>query len=164
VGGQLPTSLAIAAAFAATWAAARGGLYEAPLWQVVFHHGLVDAAGAPPPFRLGAIATFLVPCGTLLAVVAAFQRRTHPLVSMGAAFCLLGHGTYDVPLRALCACLGGLFLFVAAADPRALFQVLTGPGGPPPADDERTGDGRIEATGRDGHAMAPAVRDRTLLS
>jgi hypothetical protein len=122
--GQLLASLAISAAFLITWGAARGAHESAPLWQRVLQSGLVDAVGSPPPFHLGALATFLVPAGALLALVAAVQPRQMPAIVCAASLALLAHGSYDVPLRALAATCAAHWLLLATGDPRTMWAQL----------------------------------------
>jgi hypothetical protein len=123
--GQLPAAFAVAVAFVVTWSAARGAHGGASLMQAVLHHGLGDAPGVPPPFQLGAFATFLVPSGTLLALVAVFQPTPLAAVPCAASLALLAHGGYDVPLRALAATAAGQWLLLSASDPRAMWRALT---------------------------------------
>ena len=126
IRGQLLATLAVAGAFAITWAAARGARPGASFLEAMLHHGLADAPGVPPPYQLGAFATFLVPSGTLLAFAAVVQWSPLAAIPAAASLALLAHGTYDVPLRALAATAAGQWLLLAAVEPRALWVGLTG--------------------------------------
>lgn len=101
VAGQWLASSAVCIAFVLTWGSAEGGGSGAPLWQTVLHTALADAQGLPASFGLGAIATFLIPAGALLALVAALQPRVPSALAAAFAFALLSHGALDAPFRAL---------------------------------------------------------------
>jgi hypothetical protein len=122
--GQALASLAVAGAFLITWNAARGASDLAAAWQSALHVALGGALGLPEPFGMSALAVFLVVASILLALVAAVQRRQVAAVVVALALGLLGRGAFDVPLRALSATAGALWLMVAVTDDRAMWRSL----------------------------------------
>jgi hypothetical protein len=122
--GQVLASLAVAGAFLVTWNAARGASDVATSWQSALHVALGGALGLPEPFGMSALAVFLVVASILLALVAAVQPRQVAAVVVALALGLLGRGAFDVPLRALCATAGALWLMVAVTDDRAMWRSL----------------------------------------
>jgi hypothetical protein len=123
-GGQALSSLAVAVAFVLTWGAVRGASSSAEDWQAGLHTALSGAPGTPPPFGLGALATFLVPAAMLLGLVAAVQTRQVTAIVCALALALIGRGAFDVPLRALAATAAALWLMVSLVDDRAMWQSL----------------------------------------
>jgi hypothetical protein len=113
--GQVLSSVAVALAFIVTWGAAQGVHAGASEWQSVLHTSLGEVAGAPPPFGLGAIATFLVPSAILFAFVAAVQPGQLPAVTGALALTLIGRGAYDAPMRALAGAAGAVWLMMATS-------------------------------------------------
>jgi hypothetical protein len=73
---------------------------------------------------MSALAVFLVVCSILLALVAAVQPRSVAAVVCALSLGLLARGSFDVPLRALCAVAGSLWLMVATLDDRAMWRSL----------------------------------------
>ncbi len=124
VMGQGLSSLAIGGAFVLTWGAARGSSVTAAPWQAALHGALADAPGLPPPFLLSALAIFLICASILLALVSALQMRQIGAVVAALALTLIGRGAFDVPLRALAAAGGGLWMMVALMDDKALWKAL----------------------------------------
>lgn len=122
--GQVLSSMAVVAAFIVTWGAAEGGSSTAARWQSVLHTALADAAGVPPPFGLGAVATYLTVAALLLALVALVHKRELVIVGVCMALCLLSRGSFDVPLRALAASTAAVWIMMIASDERALWTVL----------------------------------------
>jgi hypothetical protein len=122
--GQALASLAVAGAFLVTWNAARGASDLATSWQSALHLALGGALGLPEPFGMSALAVFLVVASILLALVAAVQPRQVAAVVVALALGLLGRGAFDVPLRALSATAGALWLMVALTDDRAMWRSL----------------------------------------
>jgi hypothetical protein len=122
--GQTLSSLAVAAAFLVTWGAARGAAVVAPPWQSALHSALADAPGLPPPLGLHAFAIFLVVAAILLALVAAVQPRQVVAVVAALSLALMARGAFDVPLHALSATAGALWLVVAVTDDRAMWRSL----------------------------------------
>jgi hypothetical protein len=119
------SSVAVAGAFLITWGAAQGVHAEAAPWQAVLHTALADAPGIPPPYALGAIATFLVSASILFALVALVQRRQAIAVTSALALTLIARGAFDAPLRALSVVVGGVWLMLAVTDNRAMWRALT---------------------------------------
>jgi hypothetical protein len=122
--GQALSSAAVAGAFLLTWNAARGASDMAAPWQSALHVALGSAPGLPQPFGMSALAVFLVVCSILLALVAAVQPRSVAAVVCALSLGLLARGSFDVPLRALCAVAGSLWLMVATLDDRAMWRSL----------------------------------------
>ncbi len=124
VMGQGLSSVAVGAAFVLTWGAAHGASATAAGWQAGLHTALAGAPGLPPPFALGALATFLVCASMLLALASALQPRQVVAVVCSLSLALLGRGSFDVPLRALAATAASLWLMVALIDDRAMWKSL----------------------------------------
>jgi hypothetical protein len=122
--GQALSSAAVAGAFLLTWNAARGASDMAAPWQSALHVALGSVPGLPPPFGMSALAVFLVVCSILLALVAAVQLRAVAAVVFALSLGLLGRGSFDVPLHALAAVAGALWLMVATTDDRAMWRSL----------------------------------------
>jgi hypothetical protein len=122
--GQALSSAAVAGAFLLTWNAARGASDMAAPWQSALHVALGSAPGLPQPFGMSALAVFLVVCSILLALVAAVQPRAVAAVVCALSLGLLARGSFDVPLRALSAVAGALWLMVATLDDRAMWRSL----------------------------------------
>jgi hypothetical protein len=122
--GQTMSSAAIAGAFFVTWGAARGALATALPWQSALHLALADAPGLPPPYGLNAFAIFLVVAAILLSLVAAVQPRQVVAVVTALSLALVARGAFDVPLHALSATAGGLWLMVSIGDPRSMWKSL----------------------------------------
>jgi hypothetical protein len=122
--GRLLANGAIVGSFVFTWAAARGSISGAPLWQTVLHSALADAAGAPPPYGLAAIATFLASSAILLALVSALQGGQVIAIVAALSLALVSRGALDVPLRALAAAVAGHWLLLSRADPRSMWTAM----------------------------------------
>ncbi len=124
LAGQVGSTAALLVAFALTWGVARGLHSGAAPWRYVLHTALADAPGLPPPFGLDAVATFLVPASMLLALVAAAQPNQVAAVVASVALALVAHGSFDVPLRALCAVAASIWLTLASGDDASMWQSL----------------------------------------
>jgi hypothetical protein len=123
--GQALSSAAVVGAFLLTWNAARGASDMAAPWQSALHVALGSAPGLPQPlWNMSALAVFLVVGSILLALVAAVQPRAVAAVVFALSVGLLGRGSFDAPLRALCAVAGGLWLMVATTDDRAMWKSI----------------------------------------
>jgi hypothetical protein len=122
--GQLGSTAALVAAFAATWGVARGVHSGASPWQAILHTALADAPGMPPPYGLDAVATFLVPASLLLALVTAAQPKQVAGVVAPVALALVSRGAFDAPLRALCAIAAAQWGALACVDERAMWRTL----------------------------------------
>lgn len=120
---------AILVSLGVAWVAAAGRAEGAPLWQGVVASGLRDAVGsvtAPPTFGLVPVATLMVPASLLLALAAASgpSASSPSGILCALALILLARVAYDVPLRALAAATGGLWVLVASVDDRAMWRAL----------------------------------------
>jgi hypothetical protein len=124
LSGQLGSFVALAMATALTWGVARGVRAGAPFWQVVMHTALADAAGVPAPYGLNALATLLVPTSLLLALVAASQPKQVAAVVAAMSLALVSRGSFDAPLRALCAVVASFWTTLASGDERAMWRTL----------------------------------------
>jgi hypothetical protein len=122
--GQSLASFAVAAAFLVTWNVARGASDLAAPWQSALHVALGGVPGLPAPFGMNALVVFLVVASMFLALVAAVQPREIAAVVVALALGLLGRGAFDVPLRALSATAGAVWLMVAVTDDRAMWRSL----------------------------------------
>jgi hypothetical protein len=125
VTGQLGTFAALGLAFVLTLGVARGAHSDASFWESVLHTALADAFGVPPPYgRLDALATLLVPASLLLALVSAIQPKQVSVVVATVALALVSRGSFDAPLRALCAVAAAQWAVLACADPDAMWRTL----------------------------------------
>jgi len=122
--GQLAASAALVGAFVLTWGVARGVHSGAAPWQAVLHTALADAPGVPSPYGLDALATFLVPASLLLALVAAALRQQVVAIVAAIALGLVSRGSFDAPLRALCAVAAAQWAALAGVDGRAMWVAL----------------------------------------
>ena len=122
--GQLGSTAALAAAFAVTFGVAHGMHADAELWQAIVHTALADAPGIPQPYRLDAIATFLVPASLFLALATAVQPKQEPAMLAVMALALVSRGAFDAPLRALCAVAAAQWAVLASLDGRAMWRTL----------------------------------------
>jgi hypothetical protein len=123
--GRILANIAIALAFIVTWAAARGGIPEASLWQAVLHTSMSDAAGLPPPFKISALAVFLAPSAILLAAAAITQPRQIAIVAPALTLALISRGALDVPIQAMAISVPAQWLLISSGDPRAAWKALT---------------------------------------
>ena len=124
--GQLACSVALLVAFALTWGVASGVHSGAALWQAVLHTALADAPGVPSPFAFAGLATFLVPASLLLALVSAAQPNQVVAIVATMALALVSRGSFDAPLRALCAVVASQWAALACIDERAMWRTLLG--------------------------------------
>jgi hypothetical protein len=124
LAGQVGSSAALVGAFVITWGVARGIHSDASLWQAMLHTALADAPGVPPPFGLDAVATFLVPASLLLACVSAAQPRQVVALMATLSLGLMSRGSFDAPLRALCAVAAAQWAALAGTDERAMWRAL----------------------------------------
>jgi hypothetical protein len=90
----------------------------------VLHTALADAAGVPSPFAFDALAVFLVPASLLLALVAASQPNQVVTVVATVALALVSRGSFDAPLRALCAVVAAQWTALTCVDERAMWRTL----------------------------------------
>jgi hypothetical protein len=124
--GQALAAAAVAGAFLLTWNAARGSTDFAAPWQAALHVALGRSSGLPAPLGSSVFPVFLVVASILLALVAAVQPRPAAAVVFALSLGLLGRGSFDVPLRALSATAGALWLMIAGIDDRALWHSRMG--------------------------------------
>lgn len=125
VWGQLGALLALVGAVWLTWGVAKGVHSGAAPWQSVLHTALADAPGIPPPFFwLDGIATFLVPSSLLLALVTASQPGQIAAIVAVLALALVSRGSFDAPLRALCAVAAAQWAALSSGDERAMWRAL----------------------------------------
>lgn len=96
--GRFLANLAILAAFAITWLAAKNSV-EPGVIEIMLRSTLPTAGGVAGPY-LGSIAAFLVPAGVLLACVALALGEPAAVVAP-LVLALLSNGAFDVPLQAL---------------------------------------------------------------
>jgi hypothetical protein len=122
--GQLGATVALVGAFALTWGVAHGEHSGAALWEAMLHTALGDAPGIPPPYKVDAVAVFVVPASLLLAFVSAAQPRQVAVVVAAVAMALVSRGAFDAPLRALCAVAAAQWATLACHDDRAMWRTL----------------------------------------
>jgi hypothetical protein len=122
--GQVLSSAAIGLAWILTLSASYGATASARPWQVAAHIALASASGLPQPYGPNGLAVFLLAASILLAAVAASQPRQVVSVVAALALGLIGRGTFDVPMRALAATTGALWLMLAVTDERAMWRAL----------------------------------------
>ncbi len=122
--GQLGSTLALVGAFVLTWGVAKGVHADAAPWQAMLHTALADAPGVPPPYGLDGVATFLVPASLLLALVSAAQPKQVVALVATIALALVSRGSFDAPLRALCAVAAAQWAALACSDERAMWRTL----------------------------------------
>ena len=144
--GQLGATAAVIGAYVVTSGVARGLHPDAAVWQSVVYTALADAPGVPAPYRLDAVATFLVPSSLLLAFVAALQRKNVVAVVAAVGLALVSRGAFDAPLRALCVVAAAQWGALASADERAMWRTLL--------DDRKR---RLVEDGLDGPGKAPPL-------
>lgn len=124
VRGRILSNLALVAAFALTWLAARE-TDGAPLPVVaMLRSSLVQAASTTPIPGVATVAAFLVPATLLLAVVALVQKIVPKAILVALALALVSAGSLDVPLQALAATAASQWLLLAMADKRAMWASL----------------------------------------
>jgi hypothetical protein len=124
VSGQILAGVAVVLAFVATWGVMKGAAPGAATWQAVLHTSLSDVRGTPPPFGIAALPTFLVTASILFAAIAVIRPGPAPAITSALALFLIGRGAFDVPLRALSACVGATWLLVASVDERTMWRAL----------------------------------------
>jgi hypothetical protein len=124
VSGQILAGVAVVVAMVVTWGVSEGGHPGAAAWQAVLHTSLSDVRGTPPPFGLSAVPTFLVTTSILFAAIAVIRPGPAPAITSALALFLIGRGAFDVPLRALSACVGATWLLVASVDERTMWRAL----------------------------------------
>ncbi|MGD0525499.1 MAG: hypothetical protein ABSE49_10165 [Polyangiaceae bacterium] len=122
--GQLGSTLALVVAFVLTWGVAKGVHGDAAPWQAMLHTALADAPGVPPPYWLDGVATFLVPASLLLALASAAQPNQVAVLVSTIALALVSRGSFDAPLRALCAVAAAQWAALAGYDERAMWRTL----------------------------------------
>jgi hypothetical protein len=124
VSGQILAGIAVVLAFVAAWGVNEGSHAGAATWQVVLHASLSDVRGTPPPFGLNALPTFFITSSILFAAIAVIRPGPAPAITSALALFLIGRGAFDVPLRALSACVGATWLLVASVDERTMWRAL----------------------------------------
>jgi hypothetical protein len=117
-------AVALLVAFLVVLFASRGASESAPAWQLMLHASLGDGALSPPPFGIGAIATFLGVAALTLAAAISAQPQTVGAVTACLSLALVAHGQLDAPLRALAAVTASVWLMVASADQRAMWRSI----------------------------------------
>jgi hypothetical protein len=122
--GQLGAFVGLGGALVVTLGAARGVHSDASFWQAVVHTALADAPGLPPPYRLDALATLLLPASLFLALVMAVHPRQVVGVLVTMALALVSRGAFDAPLRALCAVVAAYWVVLARSDEQAMWRTL----------------------------------------
>ncbi|HEY3820920.1 MAG TPA: hypothetical protein VGL81_27340 [Polyangiaceae bacterium] len=122
--GQIGSTLALVGAFVLTWGVAKGVHGDAASWQAMLHTALADAPGVPPPYGLDGVATFLVPASLLLALVSAAQPKQVAALVATIALALVSRGSFDAPIRALCAVVAAQWAALACFDERAMWRTL----------------------------------------
>jgi hypothetical protein len=122
VGGQLLSSVAVAAAWVLTASASAGASASAHPWQVAAHIAVTSAFTLPQPLGPGGLAVFLLAGSIFLAGVAAAQRRQVVAVVVALSLSLLGRGAFDVPLHALAASAASLWIILAVSDERSVWR------------------------------------------
>lgn len=122
--GQLGLTFALLAALVVTWGAAQGVHSGAAFWQSLAHSALAGAAGVQTPYRLAAFAIFLVASSLLLALVVASQPHQVAPVIAAMTLALISRGSFDAPLRALCAVVSAQWVAIASVDGRAMWRTL----------------------------------------
>jgi len=126
VSGQILAAISVVLALVVTWGVYQGGQVGATTWQTVLHTSLSDVRGTPPPFGvLGAVPTFLVTTSILFAAIAVIRPGPAPAITSALALLLIGRGAFDVPLRALSACVGVTWLLLASVDERTMWRALS---------------------------------------
>ncbi len=106
--GVVALVLALACAIVGTWAAARGGLPGAPLWQAWFNMALT-ALSMPPPFGGNAISVFVLCAALPLSIAVATKPGASPRLAAVLALATLARGGADAPLRALALVVAALW-------------------------------------------------------
>lgn len=124
LAGQLGATAALAGALVIIWGVDQGLHSGAAPWQAVMHTALADAAGIPPPFRIGSFAIFLVPASLLLALVTACQPGQVAVLVATLSLALVSRGAFDAPLRALCAVAAAQWAALSSGDERAMWRAL----------------------------------------
>jgi hypothetical protein len=125
VSGQILAGTSVILALVVTWGVMKGASPGAATWQAVLHTSLSDVSGTPSPLgNIGAVPTFLMATSILFAAVAVIRPGPAPAITSALALFLIGRGAYDVPLRALSACVGATWLLVASVDERTMWRAL----------------------------------------
>jgi hypothetical protein len=122
--GQLGAFVGLGAALVVTLGAARGVHADASFWESVVHTALADAPGVPPPYRLDALATLLLPASLFLALAAAVHPRQVVGVLVPLSLALVSRGAFDAPLRALCAMVAAYWIVLERYDEQAMWRTL----------------------------------------
>jgi hypothetical protein len=122
--GQVGATAALIGAYVVTWGVAKGEFSDASPWQAMLHTALADAPGVPPPYGLDAVAIFLVPASLLLACVSASQPKQVVALVATLALGLVSRGSFDAPLRALCAVAAAQWAALSGTDERTMWRAL----------------------------------------
>jgi hypothetical protein len=122
--GQVGSAAALVATVAVMLGVRSGMHSGAALWQSVLHTALADSGGVPSPYAFDALAVFLVPASLLLALVAAAQPNQVVALVATVALALVSRGSFDAPLRALCAVVASQWAALACGDERAMWRTL----------------------------------------
>jgi len=130
---KLGTKVAMASNFVAMLGAflvvlfASRATETSPPWQLMLHASLGDAGVSPPPFGLGAVATFLAVAALTLGAAVSAQPVAVGAVTASLTLALIAHGQLDAPLRALAAVTASVWLMVASTDQRAMWRSMRTP-------------------------------------
>jgi hypothetical protein len=116
-------NLALVLGFLVTYIATRKPGFAGALGPVLANAVLAQEP-SPEPFALTPIAHFLFPTSIFLGLVAASQRRQVPQIAVALSLALVSAGRLDVPLSALAAVAGALWLSLASSDERAMWSDL----------------------------------------
>lgn len=121
--GRVMGNLALVLGFLVTYIATRKPGFAGALGPVLANAVLAQEP-SPEPFALTPIAHFLFPTSIFLGLVAASQRRQVPQIAVALSLALVSAGRLDVPLSALAAVAGALWLSLASSDERAMWSDL----------------------------------------
>lgn len=121
--GRVMGNLALVLGFLVTYIATRKPGFAGALGPVLAN-ALLAQEPSPEPFALTPIAHFLFPTSIFLGLVAASQRRQVPQIAVALSLALVSAGRLDVPLSALAAVAGALWLSLASSDERAMWSDL----------------------------------------
>jgi hypothetical protein len=117
--GRLLVNAAIVFAFAITWLAARTTPSPSAV-EAMLRATLPAAIGSPPPYLVGSVAAFLLPCSIFLAAIALLDRSAPASVVASLSLALLSQGAFDVPLHALLVTASAEWAMLAMTEPAYL--------------------------------------------
>jgi hypothetical protein len=121
--GRVMGNVALVLGFVVTYIATRKPGFAGALGPVLANAVLAQEP-SPEPFALTPIAHFLFPTSIFLGLVAASQRKQVPQIAVALSLALVSAGRLDVPLSALAAVAGALWLSLASSDERAMWSDL----------------------------------------